>query len=617
MSSRSLGTLTLDLVARTAGFERGLDKAGRKSKSTMKQLEKDVNKAAKALAGLGVAVGVATTAMVVSSMKTSDALAKQARLLGFTTESLATYRLLAEQAGISSQTFDTAIQRMVRRTAEAAKGTGEAVNALKELGLSAEELARLTPDEAFNRIAKAMDGVASQGDRVRLAMKLFDSEGVKVLNMMSAAATNADKMREELVKANAVLDAVDSAMIEEANDAMSRAATLSKGFANTLAVTVSPIITAIAEQWSEASIESEGFADAVADTTIKVTALVGVMYDAFDSLSRIVNAVGKSMGGAAAAAAPILKEKGLLGTLFGGPAVGKQFLENLENAGLQDDLNEIFMKPLEGGELVDRVMQIMADARIRAEEAVRSRAESGDGLLVTDADVLHAEGQIDKIIAALNEQRDTLGMTSGELLRYRLESLGATDAQIEMALATQETIEKFEEQQKAAAESAKLVEQFWTQAARNMQNAMGDFFYNLGDGIDDVAKNFIDAMRRMLSQAMALATMRWMFGGTAFGDLIGVSGANAGGGAAMPGQLRQVNEHGPELLSVGGKDYLMMGSQQGQVTPTGKLGGTTIVNNIDARGAVSIVEMRRVAEEAARKGTADALYAMQRGMLPG
>src|SRR5690606_30253153 len=138
MSSRSLGTLTLDLVARTAGFERGLDKAGRKSKSTMKQLEKDVNKAAKALAGLGVAVGAAATAMVVSSMKTSDALAKQARLLGFTTESLATYRLLAEQAGISSQTFDTAIQRMVRRTAEAAKGTGEAVNALKELGLSAE-----------------------------------------------------------------------------------------------------------------------------------------------------------------------------------------------------------------------------------------------------------------------------------------------------------------------------------------------------------------------------------------------------------------------------------------------------------------------------------------------
>lgn len=41
----------------------------------------------------------------------------------------------------------------------------------------------------------------------------------------------------------------------------------------------------------------------------------------------------------------------------------------------------------------------------------------------------------------------------------------------------------------------------------------------------------------------------------------------ASGGPAMPGQLYQVNEVRPELLTVGGADYLMMGRHAGRVTP--------------------------------------------------
>jgi len=46
-------------------------------------------------------------------------------------------------------------------------------------------------------------------------------------------------------------------------------------------------------------------------------------------------------------------------------------------------------------------------------------------------------------------------------------------------------------------------------------------------------------------------------------------GGRAAGGPVDAGALYQVNERGPELLSVGGKDYLMMGAQSGVVTPNG------------------------------------------------
>ena len=39
MATRSLGTLTLDLIARIGGFEQGMDKAGRLTEKRMKEME--------------------------------------------------------------------------------------------------------------------------------------------------------------------------------------------------------------------------------------------------------------------------------------------------------------------------------------------------------------------------------------------------------------------------------------------------------------------------------------------------------------------------------------------------------------------------------------------------
>ena len=63
-------------------------------------------------------------------------------------------------------------------------------------------------------------------------------------------------------------------------------------------------------------------------------------------------------------------------------------------------------------------------------------------------------------------------------------------------------------------------------------------------------------------------------------------GARALGGPVSAGGIYQVNEKGPELLTVGGKDFLMMGQNGGMVTPNNSLGSQVIDNtviNIDSR----------------------------------
>jgi hypothetical protein len=57
------------------------------------------------------------------------------------------------------------------------------------------------------------------------------------------------------------------------------------------------------------------------------------------------------------------------------------------------------------------------------------------------------------------------------------------------------------------------------------------------------------------------------------GTSLPTSGGRAGGGSVGAGRLYEVNERGsPELLSVGGRQYLMMGQQGGNVTPVGASG---------------------------------------------
>jgi hypothetical protein len=60
--------------------------------------------------------------------------------------------------------------------------------------------------------------------------------------------------------------------------------------------------------------------------------------------------------------------------------------------------------------------------------------------------------------------------------------------------------------------------------------------------------------------------------------LTGAFGTRATGGSVSAGSVYQVNEKGPELLNVAGRQYLMMGNQGGSVTPNSQIGGGNTVH---------------------------------------
>jgi hypothetical protein len=241
-------TFYVDIRTRTAKFEAGMKSARR----TMARFTKSAGRMVKGLASFhpvlaGVAGGAALGAFTAKSFAAMDATAKMADRIGIATEKLAGLRHAAEQTGVSAGTLDMSLQRMTRRVSEAANGTGEAVAALQELGLNAGALEAMRPDEQFKAIADAMGQVGSRSDQVRLAMKLFDSEGVALVNTLDLGAAGLDRMQAEAERLGLAMSRVDHAQIEAANDAVDRMQKAFSGVFNRIAIDLAPAITVLSD----------------------------------------------------------------------------------------------------------------------------------------------------------------------------------------------------------------------------------------------------------------------------------------------------------------------------------------------------------------------------------
>ena len=228
---------------------------------------KSVNQAAGRLAasaakiGLAFATAGAAAAAALTKMQMSniDSLAKTADKIGVTTEALGGLRHAAELTGVGSDTLDMAMQRLTRRVSEAANGTGEAKNALIELGINAANLEKLPLDVQMEVIADAMGDVKSQSDKVRLAMRLFDSEGVSLVNTLASGSTGLQQMAKEADTLGITVSRVDAAKIEMANDAVTKSKGVFTGLGNQLATAFSPIIQGISTDFYQAALDTEGF----------------------------------------------------------------------------------------------------------------------------------------------------------------------------------------------------------------------------------------------------------------------------------------------------------------------------------------------------------------------
>jgi len=240
--------LKVRLTANADQYNSQMKRASDTTERFSTKVSKGVTAAAGAFVKFAPAVGAASAAMAVfNGISRADDIAKLSRRLGISTEALSRLGFAAKSTGVEFSTLTMGLQRMTRRISEAAQGSGEAKDAIRELGLDAQRLNQLAPEKQFALIADAMEGVSNQSDRVRLSMKLFDSEGVALIQTMEGGSRALDEFSRKSDQLGNTLSAEQAAKAEDAQEAIDELSAAFVGLNTQLSVAVIPVLTAVTD----------------------------------------------------------------------------------------------------------------------------------------------------------------------------------------------------------------------------------------------------------------------------------------------------------------------------------------------------------------------------------
>lgn len=212
--------------------------------STAKSLSK--------LTGMFGGVGGALTAgSLVWGIKQSidriDQLNTKAKTLGTTTDALSRLGYVADQAESSQESLAKGMARVGRATDDVAvRGVREMADLYAKLGVNAQDLAKLAPDQQFLKIGEAIGKLNNSTDQLVATQRIFGRSSGDLVNIFRLSREELAKLTAEADKFGITVSQKNAERIAQANDAINKLASAWGGLKNELAIAATPAITAAA-----------------------------------------------------------------------------------------------------------------------------------------------------------------------------------------------------------------------------------------------------------------------------------------------------------------------------------------------------------------------------------
>jgi len=243
----SIANLIVSMIADTGVFETDMNRTAKQQAARMKKFEKDAAQAAKAIGVAFAAVGAATVAVVAKSINAADAIGELSAKTGIGTVALSNFKTIAETSGVSIEQFTTGISKMQRSLVEAGQGTGAAADTLARLGLSIDDVLKLSPEDQFAAIAKEIANLGSAAERSAAAQQIFGRAGASLLPVMLDSAEFIGKVAEEMELFGAAISEEFAADADQFDKNMARLGIRATGLANTFTAALIPSLLDIQE----------------------------------------------------------------------------------------------------------------------------------------------------------------------------------------------------------------------------------------------------------------------------------------------------------------------------------------------------------------------------------
>ena len=270
----ALGTLSIDLVAKLANFERDMGVAARIA-------EKHANSMSKSLSGIknmmgSFGAGLATyfsvdafAGLIKSSAELQDQLGKMSEKTGVGVEELSKLQYAAKLSNVSTDQLQTGLIKLGKGMVDAATDSGEARNALAAMGISIRnnDGTLKSSSVALGEIADKFNGYQDGATKATLASKLFGkSVGPDLIPMLNGGSNGIKAAGDELERLGGV---INKSMVENAtkfNDNMARLEVVGGAAGKAIANEVIPYINQLATEFMVARKNGLGFMDMLSMT---------------------------------------------------------------------------------------------------------------------------------------------------------------------------------------------------------------------------------------------------------------------------------------------------------------------------------------------------------------
>lgn len=515
----ALATLSIDLVAKLASLEAGMDKASRIAERNAKQIERHFNGIKNVAIGVGAALGAAfsvtqITQFALATVNSLDALNDLKDATGSSIENISALEDVALRTGTSFESMAGALVKLNKALIDAKPGSDTA-DVLSRIGLSAEELKRIDPAEAMLKVSKALAKFADDGDKARAVQVLFGRSIQEVAPLLK-----------DLAEKGELVATVTTEQAEAAETFNKQLAELRKNSQDTARSLLSDLVPALNEVFK--NLKKEGFGGAV---------LAGARLDPLSRQRKDLENLNLE----------ITKTGGKLSEFIDAqkkdpynPAYAERittFRAELERLTKQADAASEALKaaantasPLPAGEPIWSV-GFQSKESIGGGKTGGSKTAGKAPRLTSGAGFSQSEisaREHDEQLAAQLAEIDAVAQHSRDLMDEQINATADWHAKLNDEAA------KLPEDFKKAADQ---MDEFAKQAARNIQDSLGDTLYDVLKGdFDNIEDKFGDMLLRMAADAAAAQIGNYLFGdmGKTSWGAIGTIGASILSGGTIP-----------------------------------------------------------------------------------
>lgn len=250
MAKRSLGSLFIDIEARTARLEADLAK----TRGLLQRLNAQVSVMGRGFsAAFGLAKGAIAAFASVAAIKSLKNMAlgtlenvraqmQLAEATALSVNDIKAYEEASEHLGVTNLNLAKTMKELFALQSDVRGGNKEATKQIQQMGFSVEQFSALKPAQLFESAVGGISKITDVSQRAALAQKVFGKEATNLSSLLSQGTGAIKTAREEMQRLGHTLTDFDTARVAVAMNAVSELGDRWEVFKKRLAIGLTPLL---------------------------------------------------------------------------------------------------------------------------------------------------------------------------------------------------------------------------------------------------------------------------------------------------------------------------------------------------------------------------------------